>query len=570
MADVAVALAVAVPTSVPFVAWNNVTPLGALFNVGTVVPLLWRRRASFAVALTVCAFAILVSAYHRPGQMLQYGGLVAFYTIADLGQKAWQRWAFVVGMLATTPPAALLIKHNTAPEFMFTLLLPLAAFLLGTLARTARERTAVLAERAVRLEREQEAHAARAAAEERARIARDMHDVLAHAVSLMIVQAEAGPVVVRSDPDRAEQAFDAIAAAGRDAMVQLRRTLGVLKEDQDEGVRAPQPTIATLPDLIARVDSTDLRVELHNDGLPRTLPPDADVAAHRIVQEALTNAVKHAAATSVTVRLDWTGTDELLITVTDDGQGVDDPAFPRGLRGVMGGRGLGDRAVGGGHGGDGSTASGGHGGGSTVARGKGGGGPAAGRGYGGGGSMVTRDAIGGGPAPAGGEGRDESAVVGGCGGGGPTVARGHSGGGPTAARGEGSGESAVAGGSGGDRSTAAHGPSGSGPAAARGHGGSAAAGGPSGGGSATAGGKGVARSSAGGPGVGASAAARRSGMNGSRVAGGHGLIGIRERAASCGGVAEAGPLPGGGFRVTARLPYADRQPHAERIREVTP
>ena len=334
VADVAVAVAVAVPTSVPFATWHNVTLLGVVFNAGTVVPLLWRRRAPFVVALTVCAFAILVSVHHRPGQMLQYGGLVAFYTIADLGQKAWQRWAFVVGMLTTTPPAALLIKHNTASEFMFTLLLPLAAFLLGTLARTARERTGVLAERAVRLEREQAAHAARAAAEERARIARDMHDVLAHAVSLMIVQAEAGPVVVRSDPARAEQAFDAIAAAGRDAMVQLRRTLGVLKEDQDEGVRAPQPTVATLPDLIARVGRTDLRVELHNDGLPRPLLPDTDVAAHRIVQEALTNAVKHAAASSVTVRLDWTG-DDLLISVTDDGRGAgDDETSGHGLIGI--------------------------------------------------------------------------------------------------------------------------------------------------------------------------------------------------------------------------------------------
>ena len=140
----------------------------------------------------------------------------------------------------TFPPASLLLKHNDAAEFMFTFLLPVAAFLAGSLERSHREHAAALRERADQLERERAAEAARAAAEERARIARDMHDILAHAVSLMVVQAEAGPVVVRSDPDRAERAFDAIADAGRDAMVQLRRMLGVLKAGEDPRARSPR------------------------------------------------------------------------------------------------------------------------------------------------------------------------------------------------------------------------------------------------------------------------------------------------------------------------------------------
>ncbi|SNS29580.1 Signal transduction histidine kinase [Actinomadura meyerae] len=337
LVDVLVAVAVAVPVFVPFATAPDASPLGAVFNLGTVVPLVWRRRAPFAVALVIASFAMAVSLYDRPGQALQYGALVAIYTLADLGRHRWQRWGFICALVATTPPGALLIKDNDASEFMFTLLLPIAAFLLGALARTARERSDALMERSAQLEREREAEAARAAAEERARIARDMHDVLAHAVSIMVVQAEAGPVVVRTDPDQAERVFDAIADAGRDAMAQLRRTLGVLKEEQDYGVRAPQPTIGALPDLVQHVDRTQVRVRLAVEGGSRALPPDADLAAYRIVQEALTNTVKHAGAREAEVRLRWTDR-ELEITVTDDGRGGAgaDAGWRRGGNGLIG------------------------------------------------------------------------------------------------------------------------------------------------------------------------------------------------------------------------------------------
>jgi signal transduction histidine kinase len=312
--DVALVLAVAVASSVPFIraAPGSVTALGVIFNLGTVIPLLWRRRAPFAVMVIVGLAATAVSINHRPGQNLQYGGLVAIYTVASLGRKRWQRLGVLVVILITFPPASLLIKHNDLAEFMFTVLLPLAAYLLGSLERSRREHAAILEERAEQLERERLAEAARAVAEERARVARDMHDILAHAVSLMVVQAEAGPVVVRSDPERAERAFDAIAHAGRDAMVQLRRLLGVLKAD--EAQRLPQPTLAELPDLVG--DSASLEVT----GERRPVPPDTEVAVYRIVQEALTNTVKHARARQVAVRLEW-GREELVVSVADDGQG---------------------------------------------------------------------------------------------------------------------------------------------------------------------------------------------------------------------------------------------------------
>jgi signal transduction histidine kinase len=203
---------------------------------------------------------------------------------------------------------------------------------LATAEPPTAEPARALARRAGEMEREHELDVARAATAERARIARDMHDILAHAVSLMVVQAEAGPVVVRTDPERAERAFDAIAGAGRDAMVQLRRMLGVLKDEGEIEPRAPQPTVSGLPGLVEQVGATGLAVELETEGEPHQLTADAEVAAYRIVQEALTNTVKHAAATQATVRLDWTDT-ELRITVTDDGRGENGPPG-HGLAGI--------------------------------------------------------------------------------------------------------------------------------------------------------------------------------------------------------------------------------------------
>jgi signal transduction histidine kinase len=147
-----------------------------------------------------------------------------------------------------------------------------------------------------------------------------MHDILAHAISTMVVQAEAGPVAVRASPARAERAFEAIAEAGRDSMVQLRRLLGLLDSEPKAGVQAPTPTVAAIPALVDRMNQAGLRVTLAAQGEPRALPADTALAAYRIVQEALTNTLKHAEACSATVQLAWSDTD-LLLTVTDDGRG---------------------------------------------------------------------------------------------------------------------------------------------------------------------------------------------------------------------------------------------------------
>ncbi|WP_399892242.1 sensor histidine kinase [Streptomyces sp. BBFR51] len=299
---------------------------GWLLGAATALPLVWRRAAPFATACAVSVATPAQAVYHAPPPDLMYGGFVVLYTLAALA-RPWQRRVMLAGWLIGVA-ATISHKEDAEPfEYAFQLLSIVCAYALGSLTRTQRAYTAELEDRARRLERERAADTARATAQERARIARDMHDILAHAVSLMVVQAEAGPVVVRSDPARAEAAFDAIATAGRDAMAQLRRILGVLKQERLDLVpqRLPQPGLAALPGLVRQVgESAGLRVELRVTGEPRPLPSDTEVAAYRIAQEALTNTVKHAYASSAAVGLDW-AEDAVTLTVTDDGRGPSAP-----------------------------------------------------------------------------------------------------------------------------------------------------------------------------------------------------------------------------------------------------
>ncbi|MEW1929787.1 sensor histidine kinase [Streptomyces sp. NPDC088360] len=314
---------------------DELSAAGFALGAGTAVPLIWRRRAPFACAALIAVFTPAMALYHRPPPDVCFGGMVALYTVAALSTPLKRRF-MLVGWLTGAAVTMTFKEHAEPYEYPFHLLSLISAYALGAFARVQRAYTAALEDRARRLERERATKTARAVSQERSRIARDMHDILAHAVSLMVVQAEAGPVVVRSDPDRAVGAFDAIAGAGRDAMVQLRRILGVLRESSapGDGGRVPQPTLAALPELTALVERAGLRVELSETGEPRPLPPDVEVAAYRIVQEALTNCVKHAGATEATVQLGWSAA-ELTLKVQDDGAGFSaDEGVGHGLVGI--------------------------------------------------------------------------------------------------------------------------------------------------------------------------------------------------------------------------------------------
>ncbi|MBD0418046.1 sensor histidine kinase [Streptomyces sp. TRM S81-3] len=286
----------------------------------TVIPLVWRRRAPVAVLLVFLATTGLYGlAVEGPGQPLPYAGLVIVYTIAVLCPPRARLAAALLLLMAV--PVGVWLNTRSLRELTFSLFVFAAAYVFGRLTH-ARQRANLI-------------EAEQAAARERARIAREMHDILSHAVSLMIVQAEAGPVAVRAAPERAEAAFDAISATGRDAMAQLRRMLGVLREDDEPAAatRAPQPRLTDLPELLERVRAGGLEVVYGTQGDARPLPEATEATVFRIVQEALTNTVRHAAARSVSVLLVH-GEDDLHIDVTDDGRGPQ--AGPGGGHGLVG------------------------------------------------------------------------------------------------------------------------------------------------------------------------------------------------------------------------------------------
>ncbi|MFJ8312588.1 MULTISPECIES: sensor histidine kinase [unclassified Streptomyces] len=304
----------------------------------SVLPLVWRRRAPVAVTLAVLAAgAAYKLTLDGPGQPLPYPGLVALYSVAALSPV---RKRVAVGTLVAAlilPSVAL--NTQDAKELMFSFFVFGAAYALGRLTHTRQAYTAAVEDRAAQLERANRIEAEQAAARERARIAREMHDILSHAVSIMIVQAEAGPLAVRAAPARAEAAFEAISETGRDAMVQLRRMLGVLREeaapDGTAAPREPQPGIAGLPALVERVSLGGPTVSYEATGAPHALPPDTEATVYRIVQEALTNAVKHAAARSISVQLAY-GARELTVTVLDDGSGPGGAPGPGTGHGLIG------------------------------------------------------------------------------------------------------------------------------------------------------------------------------------------------------------------------------------------
>ena len=184
-------------------------------------------------------------------------------------------------------------------------------FALGTIARARRDRIALLEERALRHAGERAAVAAR----EREDIARDMHDILAHSISLIAVQAEAGPLLVHRDPDRAARAFDTISGTAHDALAQLRHTLGLLRGG------SPPPGLAGIPALAERARETGLVVSVAEHGTSFPVEPAVADAAYRVAQESLTNAVRHAARTAVRVELSWSP-DQLRVEVIDDGHGA--------------------------------------------------------------------------------------------------------------------------------------------------------------------------------------------------------------------------------------------------------
>ena len=286
------------------------------------LPLAWRRRHPLAVSLVtgLATAAYGLAPYPDLAMPAPLGGLVGMYSVAAWGSR---RAALVAGGVAAVVVAVVMSLPRTDADLVdaaFASIGLAGAWVLGDRARVQRALAAELSDRAVRLERDREAEARRAVATERARIARELHDVVAHHVSMMVVQAEAGPLAVERDPARAAGAFEAIAATGRQALVEMRRLLGVLRGDGQAPSLAPQPGLDQVPSLVEQVGRAGLEVELVVEGEKAPLPAGVELSAYRIVQEALTNAVRHAGPGRARVLVRY-GERDLELTVRDEGGG---------------------------------------------------------------------------------------------------------------------------------------------------------------------------------------------------------------------------------------------------------
>lgn len=224
--------------------------------------------------------------------------------------------------------------ETVAEDLVFTAIIVGTPWLAGRAYEGRQRRARELEERSAWLERAREADMRAAVAEERARIARELHDLISHTVSVMGVQAGAAAAVLDSDPSRARASLRAIEQSARESVHELRRLLEVLRERGDPAELAPQPGLGELDRLVEQLPTTGLRVDLRVDATGSRPQPGMELAAYRIVQEALTNVVKHARASSVVVTTRSNGRC-LEIEVTDDGVGAaGEPRLGHGLIGM--------------------------------------------------------------------------------------------------------------------------------------------------------------------------------------------------------------------------------------------
>ena len=291
------------------------------------ISLVWRRRVPIAV-LTIVAAVLIVFWLRGHAALLSVLGLPALYAVAahdEHRRRAW--WAMVTGCVVLLVAASVTVLDR--PDgFAILQGLSIAAFLAGAIAAGVlirnRERIFVDTERrAAAAEADRLAEAQRAVIRERSRIAREMHDVVAHAMSVVAVQAAAGREIVHVNPDKAAEVFARIEAVGRESLTELRRMLGVLRETGDDDASlSPQPGTADIATAVEQSSAIGVSTELVIEGQQRPLAPGIELTAFRIVQEALTNVRKHAGATaSATVRIAYEA-DVLVVEVTDDGRGA--------------------------------------------------------------------------------------------------------------------------------------------------------------------------------------------------------------------------------------------------------
>src|SRR3954452_24574376 len=310
---------------------RGVQTAGALLMI---LPPGWRRRYPIAVLFCALAGAAVEWPWIRSAGQLSFEAfitaLVAWYSV---GAHADPRWGPRAALIAAVALVAAGVAddiagyHDPFDDFALYILLA-AAWALGNAFQRHGRRERELEAHAAALEREREEKARIAAAEERARISRELHDVVAHSVRVMVVQVGAARGILDTEPDTARDSLLSAERTGRQALAEMRRMLGILRQRADGDGRAPQPGLARLDGLLNSARDAGLEVELRTEGTPQPLPPGLALAAYRIVEESLTNAVKHAGRAHARVLLRY-APGRLEIEVRDDGRGpAKQPADP--------------------------------------------------------------------------------------------------------------------------------------------------------------------------------------------------------------------------------------------------
>jgi signal transduction histidine kinase len=319
VACVAAELELALGSGIQGPAWVN-----AVAAAGATLPIAVRRRWPLAAAVTVAAVVAWQEALN--GDLTEnsitplLSATMVVYALAAYSDRR-RAFAGLVAVVLLIWTEVLVSDNITGGDFVFTALLVFGPWLVGRIVATREELAAELSDKADRLEREQEKQAELAVAQERSRIARELHDVVAHNVSVMVVQAAAARRMIDHDTAKAKDALGSVEQTGRAALREMRRMVGMLGQVEDELLLTPQPSMDELDSLIERAREAGLQVDLEVEGERKRLESGVDLSAFRIVQEALRNTLKHAGPARASVKLRY-GENDVEVDVSDNGRGV--------------------------------------------------------------------------------------------------------------------------------------------------------------------------------------------------------------------------------------------------------
>jgi signal transduction histidine kinase len=319
--DGALGLVLAIVNVVSLLAYRSqIHPfwLALVLVIGQGVPLIWRRKWPIAVAIVIGVARVYYDQAELGYAPFPLGSAIALYTIFDQCGPVWL-WVSAAGASTGVAVSMAAPGHPEPYQPIYQGLILLTAAIAGLLSRATRSHLAHAERRAERAEAEMDRRVREKAADERTRIARELHDVVAHHVSLMAVQSEAALSLLPEKPAKAEQSVQVISDTARAALTELRRLLGVLRSPSEQPETAPQVSLGTLGDLLGQVRQAGLCVDYQVTGTPVPLTQGVDLTAYRIVQEALTNTIRHSQASRAEVSLRYEN-GYVTVRVTDSGQ----------------------------------------------------------------------------------------------------------------------------------------------------------------------------------------------------------------------------------------------------------